>query len=154
MIVICKQTYTMHFVCYQSYGDVIMHFLWCYAQEDIMMRLWLCFALVMLILIPHVGCVFSWINNSCKLLEVSSNAMIVQKVHWMWANSLIIHEIVCIQWISLILTFLTIVYLSCAKVRSIVNHLMLRVYYLPSEELTFTTKFRESPLNKTCEYWA
>ena len=40
------------------------------------------------------------------------------------------------------------------KVRGIVNHPILRVYYLPSEELTFTLKFRESPLNKTCEHWA
>ena len=31
------------------------------------------------------------------------------------------------------------------KVRGIINHLMLRVYYLPSEELTFTPKFRENP---------
>ena len=35
--------------------------------------------------------------------------------------------------------------------RIIINHLMLRVYYLPSEELTFTPKFRENFLDKTCE---
>ena len=131
----------MHFVCYQ-------------AHEDAMMHLWLCFALVMLMLIPHVRCILFWIYNSCKLVEVSSNAMIVQKVHWIWANSLIIHEIVCIQRISLILIFLTIIYLAFAKVRSIVNHLVLRVYYLPSEELTSTPKFRENLLDQTYGNWA
>ena len=141
MIVICKQTYAMQFV-------------WYYAHEDAMMCFWLCFTLVKLMLIPHVECTFFWIYNSCKLVEVNSNIMIVQKVHWIWANSLIIHEIVCIQWISLTLIFLTIIYLPFAKVRSVVNHPMLRVYYLPSEELTFTLKFKESPLNKTCEHWA
>ena len=55
-------------------------------------------------------CIFSW-----RLVEVSSNVMIVQKVHWIWANSLIIHEIVCIQRISLILIFMTIIYLPFAK---------------------------------------
>ena len=102
MIVICKQTYTMHFVYYYTY-------------EDAMMCFWLCFTLVKLMLIPHIECILFWIYNFCKLVKVSSNTMIVQKVHWIWANSLIIHEIVCIQWISLILTFLTIVYLPFAK---------------------------------------
>ena len=36
-----------------------------------------------------------------------------------------------------------------AKVRTIVNHPMLRAYYLPSKKLTSTPKFRENPLNKT-----
>ena len=85
------------------------------AYENAMMHLWLCFALVMLILIPHVECILFWIYNSCKLVKISSNAMIAQKVHWIWANSLIIHEIVYIQRISLILIFLTIVYLPFAK---------------------------------------
>ena len=71
-----------------------------------------------------------------------------------WANSLIIHEIMCIQQISLTSIFLTIIYFPFAKVRSIVNHLVLRVYYLPSEELTSTPKFRENLLDKTCEHWA
>ena len=35
------------------------------------------------------------------------------------------------------------------KIRGIINHLMLREYYLPSEELTFTPKFRENLLDKT-----
>ena len=56
----------MYFVCYQ-------------AHEDTMMRSWLCFALVMLKLIPYIGCVFFWIYNSCKLIEISFNAMILQK---------------------------------------------------------------------------
>ena len=68
MIVICKQTYAMQFICY-------------YAHEDAMICFWLCFTLVKLMLILHVECIFFWIYNSCKLLffEVSSNAMIVQK---------------------------------------------------------------------------
>ena len=37
------------------------------------------------------------------------------------------------------------------KARGMINRLMLRVYYLPSEELTFTPKFRENLLNKTYE---
>ena len=37
------------------------------------------------------------------------------------------------------------------KVRQIVNHHMLRAYYLPNEKLTFTPKFRENALNKTYE---
>ena len=100
MIMICKHTYA--FVCYQAYGDAMMH-------------LWLCFALVMLVPIPHVGYILFWIYSSCKLIEVNSNIMIIQKVHWIWANSLIIHEIVCIQRISLILIFLAIVYLPFTK---------------------------------------
>ena len=71
-----------------------------------------------------------------------------------WANSLIIHEIMCIQQISLTLIFLTIIYFPFAKVRSIINHLMLRVYYLLSEELTSTPKFRKNLLEKTHEHWA
>ena len=39
------------------------------------------------------------------------------------------------------------------KIRGIVNHLMLRGYYLSSEELTFTLKFRENSLNKTYGNW-
>ena len=35
------------------------------------------------------------------------------------------------------------------KFRGIINHPMLRVYYLPSEELTFTPKLRENLVNKT-----
>ena len=39
------------------------------------------------------------------------------------------------------------------KVRGIVNHPILRAYYLPSEELTSTPKFRENLIDKTCEHW-
>ena len=125
------------------------------AYENAMMHLWFCFALVMLMLIPHARCILFWIYNSCKLLFMKSILM-----QWLyrsslnWANSLIFHEIICIQQISIILIFMTLIYLPFAKVRSIVNHHMLRAYYLPNEELTFTLKFRESPLNKTCEHWA
>ena len=142
MIVICKQTYAMQFV-------------WYYMHEDAMMCFWLCFTLVKLMLIPHVECIFFWIYNSCKLLFLKSVLM-----QWFyrsslsWINSLIIHEIVCIQKISLTLIFMTIIYCPFTKVRSIVNHLVLRVYYLPSEELTSTPKFRENLLEKTCEHWA
>ena len=94
-------------------------------------------------------CIFSW-----RLVEVSSNVMIVQKVHWIWANSLIIHEIVCIQQISLTSIFLTIVYLPFAKSEASFNHHMLRAYYLPSEELSSTLKFGENLLEKNCEHWA
>ena len=98
IIVICKQTYVMHFVHY-------------HAHKDASMCLWLCFTLVMLVLIPHIRCILFWIYNSCKLVEISFNAMVIQKVHWIWANSLIIHEIVCIQRISLTSIFMTIIYL-------------------------------------------
>ena len=39
---------------------------------------------------------------------------------------------------------------AIGKVKCMVNHLMLRVYYLPSEKITFRPKFRENLLNKTC----
>ena len=110
------------------------------------------FHLMMLMLIPHIRCILFWIYNSCKLVEINFNAIVVQKIHWIWANSLIIHELVCIWRISLILIFLTIIYFPFAKVRSIVNHLVLRAYYLPSEELTFTPKFRENLLDKTYKH--
>ena len=142
MIVICKQTHAMHFVYYQSHGDV-------------MMRLWLCFALLMLMPIPLVGCIFFWIYNSCKLLfsKVSSNAMIVQKfiklskfINLLWNN---VHSTNLANF-----DFLDHRLFAIRKVIGIINHPMLRVYYLPSEELTFTLKFRESPLNKTYGNWA
>ena len=62
----------------------------------------------------------------------------------------IYHSMMCIQRISLILIFMTLIYLPFAKVKIIINHFMLRVYYLPSEELTFIPKLRENLLNKTC----
>ena len=62
------------------------------------------------------------------------------------------HSMMCIQRIPIILIFMTLIYLSFAKVRIIINHLMLRVYYLPSEELTFTPKLRENLRNKIYEH--
>ena len=72
-------------------------------------------------------CIFFWI--SWRLVEVSSNIMIVQKVHWTWANSSIIHKIVCIQRLSLILIFHDSHLFVIRKVRGIVNHLMLRANF-------------------------
>ena len=144
MIVICKQTYAMQFIWYYAHEDAMMSF-----------RLYFTLMMLMLMLIPHARCILFWIYNSCKLLFLKSVPM-----QWLyrsslsWANSLIIHEIVCIQRISLIFIFLTIIYLPFAKVRSVINRPMLRVYYLPSEELTFTLKFRENLLNKIYDHWA
>ena len=134
MIVICKQTYAMQFIWYYAHEDAMMSF-----------RLYFTLMMLMLMLIPHARCILFWIYNSCKLLFLKSVPM-----QWLyrsslsWANSLIIHEIVCIQQISLTSIFLTIIYFPFAKVRSIVNHLALRVYYLPSKDLASTPKFREN----------
>ena len=117
MIVICKQTYAMQFT-------------WYYAHEDAMMSFRLYFTLMMLMLIPYARCILFWIYNSCKLLFLKS--VLIQ---WLyrnslnWTNSLIFHEIMCIQQISLTSIFMTIIYLPFTKVRSIVNHLLLRVNF-------------------------
>ena len=106
-------------------------------------------------------CWFHMLSVSSSGFIIHANFFFLKSVpmQWLyrsslsWANSLIFHEIMCIQQISLTLIFITIIYLPFAKVRCIVNHHMLRAYYLPSEKLTFTLKLRENPLNKTCGNW-
>ena len=68
--------------------------------------------LIVLVLIPYVGCISFWI---WKLIKVSFSLVIIQKVHYNLAYSSIYHEVICIQWISLILFFMTIIYLSFVK---------------------------------------
>ena len=63
------------------------------------------------------------------LLKLVFNMIIVQKVYWIWANSSIIHKIVCIQRISLILIFHDSHLFVIRKVRGVINHLMLRAYF-------------------------
>ena len=105
MIVICKQTYAMQFTWYYAHEDAMMSF-----------RLYFTLMMLMLMLIPHARCILFWIYNSCKLLFLKSVPM-----QWLyrsslsWANSLIFHEIMCIQQISITSIFLTIVYLPLAK---------------------------------------
>ena len=107
----------------------------------------------LIVMIPRIGCIIFWICNSWKLVEVSFSMVIVKK-YINLSKFIIYHEIMCIQRISLILIFMIVIYLPFVKVRIIINHLMLRVYYLPSEEITFTPKFRENLLNKTYGNWA
>ena len=80
--------------------------------------------------------------------------MIVQKVYYDFKNSSLYHEVVYIQRIPLILIFMTIIYSPFSKSDESLTILYWERIILPSEELTFTPKFRENPLNKTCENWA
>ena len=96
----------------------------------------------------YVECIFFWI--SWRLVEVSfQHDHCIKSTLWFW-------KFITLSWGSVHSTnpnnfdFHDPHLFVIRKVRRIVNYPMLRVYYLPSEELTFTLKFRENLLDKTC----
>ena len=116
---------------------------------------WLWISLPDWLLIHYLHCwwwFFFWI--SWRLVEVSfQHDHCIKSTLWFW-------KFITLSWGSVHSTnsnnfnFHDFHLFGIRKVRGVINHPMLRVYYLPSEELTFTLKFRENPLNKTCEHWA
>ena len=105
-------------------------------------------------LLMMIGCIFFWIYISWRLVEVSfKHDDCTKSPLWFW-------KFITLSRGSVLSTYPTNFdfhdshLFAIRKVSRIVNHHMLRAYYLLSEKLTFTPKLRENPLNKTCGNWA
>ena len=97
-------------------------------------------------------CFFFWI--SWRLVEVSfQHDHCIKSTLWFW-------KFITLSWGSVHSTnpnnfdFHDSRLFAIRKVRGIINHLVLRAYYLPIEKLIFTPKFKENSLNKTYGNWA
>ena len=106
----------------------------------------------LLMMISYVECIFFWI--SWRLIEVFfQHDHCIKSTLWFW-------KFITLSWGSVLSThptnfdFQDSHLFTIRKVRRIVNHHMLRAYYLPSKKLTLTPKCRENSLNKTCGNWA